>query len=126
VIQPTLWTHEKFLCLAATLEAVERPGKLKVSGKVMAVGHLGLLWEAAYKRALWQTPYARGNPRFNTQAEVEEAAEWDGAPGDLLKALLSAGGPGCHGFIDAVETDTGTVFEVHDFWDHALAEDEVF
>lgn len=85
-----LFTGLKFRKLERLLPEVCRPHLL---------GHLELLW---------QTAWASHRISFDSAEDVELAAEWDGQPGKLADAFLSAG------FLD--KTDLG--IEIHDWWDH--------
>jgi hypothetical protein len=75
----------------------------------LALGHLELLWQSAYKS---------GEPVIGDAIDVEAAARWRGPSGDLCKALLEAGGPGRPGFIEYTD---GGLLAIHDFWVHAPA-----
>ena len=89
--RPTLFTHRKFIRLAAA-----------VGGKAQALGSLELLWETAY---------ASGDPFIGDAATVESIADWRGQPGALATALHAGG----NGFLDLHEDG----YHVHDLEDHA-------
>lgn len=58
-----------------------------------------------------------GDDFLGDAADVESAARWSGTPGELVCALLDAGGGAGAGFIEPAET-SGT-YRVHDLWHHA-------
>lgn len=78
----------------------------RIGDVAAARGHLELLWEVAH---------ASGNPVVGDAHDVEVAACWRGAPGELVAALIEAGGAGRPGFLDAID---GGLYQVHDFWQH--------
>ena len=94
--RPGLTRHPKFRRLAADL-----------GSRLIARGALETLWDTAYEN---------GEPYLGDGRAVELAAEWEGEPGALLKALLEAGGDGSPGFVEEVSPGR---YAVHDLWDHA-------
>ena len=88
--RPGLFSHRKFRKLSRLLKS-----------DALAVGHLELIWHAAYED---------GEARLGGSHEVESAARWEGEPGVLIAALVDSG------FVDDLGGDQ---FEVHDLWDHA-------
>jgi hypothetical protein len=67
---------------------------------------------------LWDTCYEAGDDYLGTAEDVELSAYWDGEPGVLCEALLTAGGEGNPGFIEEVSGRPGH-YRVHDLYDHA-------
>lgn len=89
--RPTLFTHRKFLRLAAILKMP----------KPHVLGHLEYLWQSGYQAA---------SEHIGDSIDLELAAEWTGEQGSLTKALLETG------MID--QNDDGS-YSIHDFWTHA-------
>lgn len=89
--RPGLSQNRKFRRLALLLKS-----------EALARGHLELLWDCAYEA---------GNERIGDAVDVELAAQWKGAPGELARALIQTG---------LLDEQDG-VFVVHDFWHHAPA-----
>lgn len=87
--RPTLFRHRKFSRLARIL-----------GSEALAIGHLELLWAAAYEA---------GEELVGDAPDVEYAAKWAGDPGKLTDSLTQCG------FLDATEKG----FVIHDLWDHA-------
>lgn len=87
--RPGLTRHRKFLRLSRL-----------IGGKAVALGSLGLIWEAAYEA---------GDDLIGSADDVEQLAEWMGKPGLLAHALVDCG------LLD--ESDDG--LRVHDLWHHA-------
>lgn len=102
--RPTLLKNRKFARLASALSPFCAAG-----GDIAAHGALELLWATAYENA---------NETIGDAFDVEIAARWRGPPGELVKALLEAGGDGRAGFIEPVPERAGW-YRIHDFWDHA-------
>lgn len=111
VARPGLRNHPKFKTLVVMLDGNE----------AHAIGHLELLWLAAYEN---------GNPIIGGALQVEATAGWHGDKGKLLDALLECGGPGRSGFIERTSdasdaSDASSVpsvpniYQVHDLFDHA-------
>lgn len=96
--RPGLTGHRKFRRLARA-----------VGGAVIARGSLELLWDTCYEA---------GDDYLGDAADLEAAAQWEGEPGFLARALLDAGGEGEAGFIEEVEGRPGHFF-CHDLYDHA-------
>lgn len=97
--RPGLRLHRKFRRLVALLRLPEPYVR----------GYLEMLWESCYET---------GDPHLGDQVDVEAAAMWQGSPGELLRALLDAGGDGRPGFIEE-ETDHPGTYRIHDLYDHA-------
>jgi len=74
-----------------------------------ALGSLELLWAQAYER---------GDPDIGSAKDIEMTANWQGMPGFLVQALLTAGGEGKAGFIEPTPGRPGR-YQVHDLYDHA-------
>lgn len=95
--RPTLNGHPKFAHLAGL-----------VGGRGPARGYLELIWDAAY---------ACGEPVIGDARKVEAVADWRGARGELVTALVESG------FLDVVQTDANgkhlQTFAVHDLEHHA-------
>jgi len=95
--RPTLNGHPKFAHLAGL-----------VGGRGPARGYLELIWDAAY---------ACGEPVIGDARKVEAVADWRGARGELVAALVESG------FLDVVQTDANgkhlQTFAVHDLEHHA-------
>lgn len=87
-------------------ETLTREGKFKRLVYIVGepaphvIGHLELLWHSGW---------ASLDPFFRDSIDVEAAAEWDGEPGKLTKALVE-----CR-FLDPY----GDGFVIHGFWNHA-------
>src|SRR5215831_4700111 len=96
--RPGLTKHRKFLRLARVVGSVP-----------LALGHLELLWEKCYES---------GDDYLGELIDVEAAAQWAGAPGELCEAFLSAGGEGNWGFIEEIKDRPGH-YRCHDLFDHA-------
>ncbi len=96
--RPNLTQHRKFSRLTRSLGSLIR-----------ARGALELMWE---------TGYQNGDDYLGDSADVEAAAQWDGEPGKLATALLTAGGEGHAGFIDETPDRPGH-YRIHDLWQHA-------
>jgi hypothetical protein len=73
----------------------------------MAVGTLELLWHVANET---------GNPIMGDADDIEAVADWRGARGELVAALLECGSNGGAGFVFKREDGC---FEIHDYWHHA-------
>jgi len=74
--------------------------------EVAAAGHLHYLW-------WWALDYAKdGQLNGYDEADIADAACWDGDPAVLVKALLAAGGPKRAGFLERGENH----LLIHD-WD---------
>ena len=99
--RPGLTTHRKFRRLARAL-----------GSPLIARGALELLWESCYEC---------GNDYVGTAGDLEALVGWDGTPGTLAQALVDAGAPEGHGFIEPVQADASgcTTYKVHDLWHHA-------
>lgn len=99
--RPGLTGHRKFRRLERTL-----------GSRILARGALELLWESCYEC---------GEEYVGTAADIEALVGWQGAPGELAKALAEAGQPEGHGFVEVVPSDGSTVstYRVHDLWHHA-------
>jgi hypothetical protein len=100
--RPGLTRHRKFLRLARDLNR-----HYQGLGVLLARGVLESMWDAAYES---------GDPFVGGADDVEDAVRWPGPAGVCCEALLSAGGEGRAGFIEAV---TGGGYIIHDLWDHA-------
>ena len=72
--------------------------ELGIPGPLL-VGHL---------EYVWRTAHIQINPRL-LRAEIEEHAEWEGAPGALLAVLIK------HGWLDEVDENT---VEIHSYFEH--------
>lgn len=96
--RPTLTTHRKFRRLTASLGSA-----------IVARGVLELMWDACYES---------GDEYVGTAADIENLVGWAGDSGVLAKALLEAGAPEGHGFIEPVGEGAST-YRVHDLWHHA-------
>ncbi len=96
--RPGLTKHRKFLRLA---RAIGNPA--------LALGCLEFIWGQCYES---------GEDYLGEMVDVEAAAQWTGAPGALLDALLGAGGEGNPGFIDELPDRPGH-YRCHDLYDHA-------
>lgn len=90
--RPGLFSHRKFRKLSRLLKS-----------EALAVGHLELLWHAAYED---------GEARLGGALEVESAARWKGKRGVLIAALVDSG------FVDDLG---GDAYAVHDLLEHAPA-----
>ena len=66
---------------------------------------------------LWDTCYENGDDYLGSSDDVELSAQWGGAEGILTQALLTAGGEGEAGFIEADPERHG--FRVHDLFENA-------
>jgi hypothetical protein len=87
--RPTLLRHRKFARLARL-----------VGSRPLALGHLELLWSAAYES---------GDDRLGDATDVEAVSEWGGEAGKLVAAFVEAG------FVDEARGK----YRIHDFWHHA-------
>lgn len=96
--RPTLKTHRKFLRLERALGSA-----------IVARGVLELLWDACYES---------GEDYVGTSADIEHLVGWTGEPGALARALVEAGAPEGHGFLEPTAEGAST-FRVHDLWHHA-------
>jgi hypothetical protein len=100
--RPTLTTHRKFRRLAQRLGSA-----------IVARGVLELLWEACYES---------GDEYIGTADDLENLLGWTGERGFLALALVDAGLPEGHGFIEPLppaEGSTAMRYQVHDLWHHA-------
>ncbi len=95
--------NKKFMRLARQLNSVAAG-----MGELLARGALETMWSAAYERA---------DDHLGGAEDVELTVKWQGPPGLLVQALVSAGGDGEAGFIEADAERGG--YRVHDLWDHA-------
>lgn len=95
-MRPTLLGHSKFKRLVSILKCP----------RSHAVGYLEMIWQAAYES---------GDDFIGDAVDVELAAEWNGTPGELVKALLDCGGESRQGFIEQVNGG----YAIHDLFDHA-------
>lgn len=96
--RPGLTQHRKFRRLARAL-----------GSDCLARGCLEFLWDSCYEN---------GDDYLGDAHDVEAAARWSGAPGELVIALLDAGGEDFAGFIEAIP-DRAERYMVHDLWHHA-------
>ena len=87
--RPGLTKHRKFACLSRLLGSV-----------VIARGSLELLWDVAYEN---------GDDLLGKAEDVEYQADWQGAPGILVAALVESE------FLDR----DGDKYRVHDLWGNA-------
>lgn len=94
--KPGLTNNLKFRRLARTL-----------GSHALAYGSLGLIWEASWEAC---------DAVVGTCEDVELAAHWEGAPGALVQALLTAGGARA-GFLEPVEGLEG-IYQIHDWVEH--------
>ena len=67
------------------------------------VGHLEMLWHSTW---------AALSPYLRDAIDVEAAAEWDGEPGEFVRALLDTR------FLDQVDEQKGK-YRIHRYWTHA-------
>lgn len=108
--RPGFSLDRKFQRCARSLE-VAFPG----FGEVVARGALELLWDAAYEAC---------DDYVGDGDDLEAQARWRGRPGELVQALVTAGGVGKAGFVEEGGTEwwpegrPGT-YRIHDLWDHA-------
>lgn len=70
-----------------------------------------------YLEMLWEVAYENGDDVIGSEAAVEAAAEYPGAPGKLFKALMECGGDKA-GFIEKTPLRKGC-YSIHDLYDHA-------
>ena len=96
--RPGLSNHRKFKRLARDL-----------GNPCLARGVLELIWDTCYEA---------GDAFLGDEYDVASAAQWQGDPDILVKALWSAGGEGRSGFIDDCPDEPGQ-YECHNLWDHA-------
>jgi hypothetical protein len=103
--RPGLTQHRKFRRLARSL-----------GSPVLAMGALELMWSACYDS---------GEEYLGTAEDIETLIGWTGDPGLVAQALVDAGKPEGHGFIEAITdgdhagTDGVQRYRVHDLWHHA-------
>lgn len=88
--RPNLMRHRKFVRLAVLLRS-----------EYVARGVLEMIWDGAYES---------GDERIGSAAEIEARVRWQGDPGTLADALVTAG------FVDRVADDE---YAIHDLWHHA-------
>jgi hypothetical protein len=99
--RPGLTGHRKFRRLARELGSL-----------IIARGVLELLWESAYES---------GDEYLGTSDDLETIVGWTGERGVLTRALVEAGMPEGHGFIEVVTDASGSDeprYRVHDLWHH--------
>jgi hypothetical protein len=75
----------------------------------LALGSLEMLWEHCYES---------GDDFLGDATDVETVAQWAGAPGALVEALVTAGGGSGAGFLEP-DADKAGCYRVHDLYDHA-------
>jgi hypothetical protein len=105
--RPGLTGHRKFRRLARAL-----------GSSIVARGALELLWEHCYES---------GDDYVGTSDDIEHAVGWTGERGMLTRALVEAGVPEGHGFLEPQGTlgdaltqrSAETGFRIHDLWHHA-------
>ena len=97
--RPGLTQHRKFRRLARLLGSA-----------ILARGVLELLWEPCYEA---------GDDYLGNAADIEALVGWTGEAGALARALVDAGAPEGHGFIEIVTFDDVPTYRVHDLWHHA-------
>lgn len=98
--RPGLTGHRKFRRLARAL-----------GSPILARGALELMWESCYES---------GDDYMGTATDIESVVEWTGVPGALVQALIDAGKPEGHGFIEPVYgIDKEPTYRAHDLWSHA-------
>lgn len=99
--RPGLTGHRKFRRLARLLGSL-----------IVARGALELLWDCCYEA---------GEDYVGTADDIEQAVGWTGERGVLARALVEAGAPEGHGFIEPVSDVVGEpiAYRVHDLWHHA-------
>lgn len=96
--RPGLTQHRKFRRLASALKS-----------EPLARGVLELLWDACYEN---------GDDYLGTAQDVENLARWK-KKSALVDALVNAGAPDGHGFIEIVSGTNPTLYKIHDLWHHA-------
>lgn len=99
--RPGLTGHRKFRRLARAL-----------GSSLLARGALELLWDSCYES---------GEEYVGTSEDIETLVEWTGERGMLTRALVEAGAPEGHGFLEPVSDAVGeaVAYRVHDLWHHA-------
>jgi hypothetical protein len=100
--RPGLTSHRKFRRLAKQL-----------GSPILARGVLELMWESCYES---------GDDYVGTGEDIEQLIGWKGEPGVVALALVAAGLPEGHGFIEPLPSETGggsLCYRVHDLWHHA-------
>lgn len=100
--RPGLTNHRKFRRLAKQLGSA-----------VIARGVLELIWESCYES---------GDEYVGTAEDIDHLIGWAGEPGTVALALVSAGLPEGHGFLEPVAAEEGggpIRYRVHDLWHHA-------
>lgn len=99
--RPGLTRHRKFRRLT-----------LALGSPIIARGALELLWDACYEC---------GDDYVGTADDIEGLTGWTGEAGALTRALVDAGAPEGHGFIEAINSVSSelTRYRVHDLWHHA-------
>lgn len=70
---------------------------------------------------IWESCYESGDDYLGTAADIDHLIDWSGDSGVVAAALVDAGRPEGHGFIEPLGADgeQGTRFRVHDLWHHA-------
>jgi hypothetical protein len=100
--RPGLTNHRKFRRLAKQLGSA-----------VIARGVLELIWESCYES---------GDEYVGTAEDIDHLIGWTGEMGIVAAALVSAGQPEGHGFLEPVSADGAggpLRYRVHDLWHHA-------
>jgi hypothetical protein len=79
----------------------------------MAIGVLELLWNSCYEA---------GDDYVGTAEDIDAVVGWPGEPGVVALALVAAGIPEGHGFIEPLQPEKDgdpMRYRVHDLWHHA-------
>jgi hypothetical protein len=100
--RPGLTVHRKFRRLSRALGSA-----------ITARGVLELLWEPCYEA---------GDDYIGTAEDIDTLVGWTGESGALARALVDAGAPEGHGFIEVVTDQKGqapATYRIHDLWHHA-------
>lgn len=99
--RPGLTGHRKFRRLSRLL-----------GSPITARGALELLWDSCYES---------GEDYVGTSEDIETLVGWNGEPGMLTRALVEAGVPEGHGFLEPASAvvDEKPAYRVHDLWHHA-------
>lgn len=100
--RPGLTNHRKFRRLAKNLGSA-----------VIARGVLELIWESCYES---------GDEYVGTAEDIDQLIGWTGETGIVALALVAAGLPEGHGFLEPVEAEEAggpLRYRVHDLWHHA-------
>lgn len=99
--RPGLTGHRKFRRLSRILGST-----------ILARGTLELLWDSCYES---------GEDYVGTADDIENLVGWTGEHGMLTRALVEAGAPEGHGFLEPASDAVGgaVAYRVHDLWHHA-------